>query len=125
MKSALLIRDRQFYGNILSLAFPIVLQQLLRLSVDTVNSVMLGSIDQLQMTAVSQADQVFFIYYTICNGFAIGCCVLVAQYWGQRNMEAIRTVLGGIALLAGRDRQKEARGQAYWTPFCAEEGAGQ
>ena len=93
MKSALLIRDRQFYGNILSLAFPIVLQQLLRLSVDTVNSVMLGSIDQLQMTAVSQADQVFFIYYTICNGFAIGCCVLVAQYWGQRNMEAIRTVL--------------------------------
>ncbi len=39
--------------------------------------------------------------------------------------KAIRTVLGGIALLAGRDRQKEARGQAYWTPFCAEEGAGQ
>lgn len=93
MNSASLIRDRQFYGSIFTLAFPIILQQLLRISVDTVNSVLLGSIDQLQMTAVSQADQVFFVYYTICNGFAIGCCVLVAQYWGQRNIEVIRTVL--------------------------------
>lgn len=93
MKSGFLIRDRGFYTGIFSLTFPILLQQLLRLSVDTVNSIMLGSIDQLQMTAVSQVDQVFFVYYTICNGFAIGCCVLVAQYWGQRNMEAIRTVL--------------------------------
>ena len=93
MSGALLIRDRRFYGNIAALAFPIMLQQLLRISVDTVNSVLLGSIDQLQMSAVSQADQVFFIYYTVCNGLAVGCCVLVAQYWGQRNMEAIRTVL--------------------------------
>ena len=93
MKTGFFIREKQFYTGIFSLALPILLQQLLRISVDTVNSVMLGSIDQLQMTAVSQVDQVFFVYYTICNGFAIGCCVLVAQYWGQRNMEAIRTVV--------------------------------
>ncbi len=93
MSQGLLIRDRTFYGSIFSLAFPIVLQQLLRLSVDTVNSILLGSIDQLQMTAVTQADQIFFIYYTVCNGFAVGCCVLIAQYWGRRDLEAIRTVL--------------------------------
>lgn len=93
MSEGLLIRDKQFYGGIFSLAFPITLQQLLRISVDTVNSILLGSIDQLQMTAVTQADQVFFIYYTVCNGFAVGCCVLIAQYWGRRDMEAIRTVL--------------------------------
>lgn len=93
MNQGLMIRDRQFYGGIFSLAFPIILQQLLRISVDTVNSILLGSIDQLQMTAVTQADQVFFIYYTVCNGFAVGCCVLIAQYWGRRDMEAIRTVL--------------------------------
>ena len=62
MSGSLMIRDRKFYGNIFALAFPIMLQQLLRISVDTVNSVLLGSIDQLQMSAVSQADQVFFIY---------------------------------------------------------------
>lgn len=104
MRQGLLIRDRTFYGSIFSLAFPIVLQQLLRLSVDTVNSILLGSIDQLQMTAVTQADQVFFIYYTVCNGFAVGCCVLIAQYWGRRDLEAIRTILAtalrSVAVLA-------------------------
>lgn len=93
MSGALLIRDRRLYANIFALAFPIMLQQLLRVSVDTVNSILLGSIDQLQMSAVSQADQVFFIYYTVCNGLAVGCCVLVAQYWGRRDVESIRTVL--------------------------------
>lgn len=96
--------DRNLYRNLFSLAFPIVLQQLLRLSVDTVNSVLLGSIDQLQMTAVTQADQVFFIYYTVCNGFAVGCCVLIAQYWGRRELESIRTILAtalrSVAVLA-------------------------
>ncbi len=94
-----LIRDKSFYLNIFTLTFPIMLQQLLRISVNTVNSIMLGGIDQLQMSAVSQADQVFFIFYTICNGFAVGCCVLVAQYWGRQDVNAIKTVLA-IALRA-------------------------
>ena len=50
-----LIRDKSFYLNIFTLTFPIMLQQLLRISVNTVNSIMLGGIDQLQMSAVSQA----------------------------------------------------------------------
>ena len=36
--------------------------------------------------------------------------------------KAIHTVLYGISLLSGRDRQKQARGQEVWTPFCAGEG---
>lgn len=93
MKTGLLQRNRALFGEIFPLALPIILQQLLRVSVDTVNSILLGGIDQLQMTAMSQADQVFFVYYTICNGFAVGCCVLTAQYWGRRDLESIRTVL--------------------------------
>lgn len=104
MKGSAPTLDRTLYRNLFSLAFPIVLQQLLRISVDTVNSILLGSIDQLQMTAVTQADQVFFIYYTVCNGFAVGCCVLVAQYWGRQDLESIRTILAtalrSMAILA-------------------------
>ena len=80
----LLVKEKSFYQNIFFLTFPLIFQQLLRLSVDTLNSMMLGNIDQLQMSAVSQANQVFFIFYTVCNGFGVGCCALVAQYWGKR-----------------------------------------
>ena len=88
-----LIKEKSFYSDLVSLTLPIMLQQLLRISVDTVNSIMLGGIDQLQMSAVSQASQIFFVFYTVCNGLAVGACVLIAQYWGKRNVDAIRTIL--------------------------------
>lgn len=99
------IKDRKFYRNIFILMFPLVLQQLLRISVDTLNSIMLGNVNQIQMSAVSQADQIFFVFYALCNGFSIGCCVLVAQYWGTKNGEAIKTIVAigmrGILLFSG------------------------
>lgn len=95
------VRERRFYSNILFLAIPIILQQFLRVSVDTADSIMLGSIDQIQMSAVSQAQQIFFIFYTLCNGFATGCCVLIAQYWGRQAKEQIKTLFAiGIRSVA-------------------------
>ena len=55
-KTTLFVAKTSFYKNILILAFPIILQQLLRVSVDTLDSIMLGQIDQIQMSAVSQAQ---------------------------------------------------------------------
>ena len=89
--------SKQFYINILVLSLPVILQQLLRVSVDTLDSIMLGHIDQLQMSAVSQAQQIFFIFYTVCCGIGAGCCVLVAQYWGKHDRDTIKT-LGAIGI---------------------------
>ncbi|MBE5972247.1 MAG: MATE family efflux transporter [Lachnoclostridium sp.] len=87
-----IVLSGQFYTNILILSFPMILQQLLRVSVDTLDSIMLGRIDQLQMSAVSQAQQIFFIFYTVCCGIGAGGCVLVAQYWGKQDREKIKTL---------------------------------
>ncbi|MBQ3295721.1 MAG: MATE family efflux transporter [Erysipelotrichaceae bacterium] len=62
------------------------------MSVNTVDSLLLGRIDQLQMSAVSQANQVFFIYYCICCALAIGASVLVSQYYGKNDTDSIRTI---------------------------------
>lgn len=89
----LIIASPQFYKGIIILSIPIILQQLLRVSVDTLDSIMLGRIDQIQMSAVSQAQQIFFIFYTVCSGFSAGCSVLIAQYWGKREKESIKTLV--------------------------------
>ena len=86
------IKDKKFYTHIFTLMLPLILQQLLRISVDTVNSIMLGSIDQVQMSAVAQANQIFFIYYTICSGLSVGACVLVSQYWGKGDRKSISVI---------------------------------
>ena len=92
-----IVLSKQFYINILVLSLPVIMQQLLRVSVDTLDSIMLGHIDQLQMSAVSQAQQIFFIFYTVCCGIGAGCCVLVAQYWGKHDRDTIKT-LGAIGI---------------------------
>lgn len=86
-------KNNGFYQRILVLMVPLVLQQLLRISVDTVNSIFLGRIDQLQMSAVSQANQIFFIFYTIVSGLSVGCAVMVAQYWGKKDKETISIII--------------------------------
>ena len=65
-----IVTKPSFYTNIMLLSIPIILQQFLRVSVDLCDSIMLGRIDQVQMAAVSQAQQIFFVFYTVCNGFA-------------------------------------------------------
>ncbi len=87
-----IVRQSSFYTNILILSVPIILQQLLRVSVDTIDSIMLGRTSQLQMAAVTQAKQIFFIFYTVCSGFAAGASVLVSQYWGKNETDKIKTL---------------------------------
>ena len=88
-----MIQNRSFYNQIFRLMLPLVLQQLLRISVDTVNSIFLGRIDQLQMSAVAQANQIFFVFYTIVSGLAVGCCVLISQYWGKQDRDSISIII--------------------------------
>lgn len=53
------------------------------------------------MSAVSQAQQIFFIFYTVCSGFSAGCSVLIAQYWGRRDTESIKTLVAiGVRSIA-------------------------
>ena len=85
--------DRELYQRILRLWVPLFLQQVLRISVDTINSIMLGGIDQIQMSALAQANQVFFIYFTVCSGLSAGCTVLAAQYWGKQDVERIPVIV--------------------------------
>ena len=87
-----LSKDKEFYLLLWRLSIPLFFQQLLRISVSTLNSIMLGRVDALQMAAAAQADQVFFIYYTACSGLSYGASVLVSQYWGKKDTEAIRTI---------------------------------
>ncbi|MBQ4253321.1 MAG: MATE family efflux transporter [Erysipelotrichaceae bacterium] len=95
-----LIKEKQFYKHLALLTVPVFLQQLLRISVDTANSLMLGSIDQTQMSAVSQSNQIYFIYSTIIAGLASGCTVLVSQFWGRKDTDSI-TVITAHALRYG------------------------
>lgn len=94
------MKDPAFFRHVLRLSIPLILQQLLRISVDTVNSILLGRIDQIQMSAVAQANQVFFVFFTVLTGLSVGTSVLVSQYWGKKDRDSISVIVAHALRIA-------------------------
>lgn len=89
-----IVRDPAFYKSVLMLGLPIALQNMLALSVNLADTLMLGRADTtgLLLSASSLANQPFTLMSTFCFGLSGGTSVLCTQYYGRGDYDAIRTV---------------------------------
>ena len=101
-KSQIFVRDSGFYRVVLSLAIPMTLQNVLQLLLNMMDTVMLGrlgSSSEALISAANFANQPFFVYSLFLFGMVSGMSVLIAQYWGKGDTDAINSITG-IALTA-------------------------
>lgn len=87
----------QSYQKILRLALPIVIQNLFSAAISSADIIMLNSVGQSSISAVSLAVQYSNILYMVYYGLGTGATMLCAQYWGKGDLKAIEKV-EGIAL---------------------------
>jgi putative MATE family efflux protein len=88
-----LVRDRDFYKQLITISVPIALQNLIGFGLSMMDTVMLGSLGEQQISASSIANQPYFIFTVFLFGLASGASVLTAQYWGKGDTSAISRVL--------------------------------
>ncbi len=86
-----------FYPQIVKLVVPIVIQNLLSAAVNSADVVMLNEVGQSSISAVSLAANYAGVLFMIYYGLGTGASMLSAQYWGKKDIQAIR-VIEGIAL---------------------------
>lgn len=86
--------DRKFLSNMLKIAFPIMLQNLVTSSVNMVDTIMVGKLGEVEIAAVGIANQYFFFFSMILTGLCGGCSVFIAQYWGKKDYTNIKRILG-------------------------------
>ena len=79
-----------FLPSVLAISLPIALQNVISLGVNPMDTIMLGQLNDLAITAASLGGQPFNILNILGFGFASGASVLVSQYWGKRQTEPIR-----------------------------------
>ena len=79
-----------FLPSVLAISLPIALQNVISLGVNLMDTIMLGQLNDLAITAASLGGQPFNILNILGFGFASGASVLVSQYWGKRQTEPIR-----------------------------------
>ena len=95
-----------FFRYSLSIATPIMVQNLISTLVNVADTVMLGYISQSSMAAASLAGQIQSVLFMLFFGLTAGSSVLGAQYWGKKDTQTIERILAlstaisiGIALL--------------------------
>jgi putative MATE family efflux protein len=90
--------SKSFFREMLPLAIPIALQNLLMASFRLVDMLMLGQLSGNALAAVDLASQVSFFVDLISFGVSSGCAVFLAQYHGAKNRDGIHRVMG-VALV--------------------------
>ena len=86
-----------FYKKAASLILPMALQNLINVGVTATDIILLGKVGETVLSGASLAGQIQFIMTLIFFGVTSGASVLIAQYWGKKDVDAIEKVMG-IAL---------------------------
>ena len=85
---------KSFYIDLRNVVQPMAIQNLISSAVNSADVIMLGYISQTAIAASSLAGNVAFILFMISTGLSSGLVMLGAQYWGKKDTEAIKTLLG-------------------------------
>lgn len=95
-----LIKEKKFYKTLFAIMIPIALQNVLSVTVSLVDSLMVGTLGEVAIAAVSVAGQPFFLFNIITFGLASGAGVLISQYWGKGEIKAIKSILALVLQIA-------------------------
>lgn len=89
-----MIRDREFYKTIFRISLPAAFQALVSFLVVVADDIMVSMLPNATMAqaAVSQVNSITAFYTATLTGLVSGSAVLIAQYWGKKDMERIRRI---------------------------------
>lgn len=91
--SRLFVKEKSFYKLILSIAVPVVLQNMITIGVNIMDTLMLGNYGEIQLSASSLANEFINIYHIMCMGMSMGAAVLTAQYYGAGNNPSLKKIV--------------------------------
>lgn len=100
----LLTKDRSFYKNLIVLAIPISLQNLVTFAVNFADNLMIGSLGDNAVSGVYVGNQLQTILQMFVMGIEGAILILAAQYWGKKDTGSIRSLVSiGVkgALITG------------------------
>lgn len=86
-------RDPSFYKKVATVAIPIILQSLITMSVNLLDTIMLGQLGETAIAASALGNQFINLFQTCCMGIGMGATVLIARYWGQKDMYSLKKAI--------------------------------
>lgn len=87
-----IITDKAFYREAVLIILPVVLQAVINQGVNMMDTIMVGTLGEVAISASSLANQFYNIYTFLCMGLSAAGLVLSAQYWGAGDKATVHKV---------------------------------
>ena len=84
---------KAFIKTTIIIALPVILQNTITVGVNMLDTIMLASYGEAQISASSLANDFITLFQMLCMGIGGGAAVLTAQYWGRKDTDSIRKTI--------------------------------
>ena len=91
-KNKYIITNKVFYKEALAIVLPVLLQSIINQGVNMMDTIMLGRLGEVAISASSLANQFYNIYVFLCMGLSAAGLVLTSQYWGAGDKKTVERV---------------------------------
>ena len=83
---------KSFYKTFFSMYIVLVLQNVVTLSVNLADNMMLGAYSESALSGVAAVNQIQFVYQQLLGALGDGLVVFCSQYWGKRQIEPMKKI---------------------------------
>ena len=97
--SKFLVTDMSFYKKAMLIIIPVLLQNMINQGVNMMDTIMVGQLGEVSISASSLANQFYVIFTFICMGVSAAGLVLASQYWGAEDYKTVHRVFDLILQL--------------------------
>lgn len=88
-----------FYKSFFSLYMALVLQNVITLSVNLTDNVMLGAYSETALSGAAAVNQIQFVFQQVLNGLGDGLVIFCSQYWGRKQTKTMKRI-SAVAMYA-------------------------
>ena len=83
---------KNFYRNFLKLCSMLVLQNVVTLSVNLADNIMLGAFSETALSGVTTVNQGQFVFQQLLMALGDGLVIFGSQYWGKKETKPVRKI---------------------------------
>lgn len=88
-----IVKDKSFYIKAAGIALPIAAQSLITIGVNIMDTIMVGDLGEVALSATSLANQFINIFHICCMGLGMGASVLTARFWGMKDLVSLKKTI--------------------------------
>lgn len=89
------MEKKNFYKSFFAMYIVLVLQNVISLSVNLADNIMLGAYSETALSGVAAVNQIQFIFQQLMNAVGDGLVILCSQYWGKKQTEPMKKLASG------------------------------